>query len=87
MFVVVAYDAGEKRNKKVLNICRRYLNHAQKSVFEGNISDGKLRKMKKEIQGALNLQEDSCVIYCIGNTKYCRKESIGRYTLSLEEST
>lgn len=85
MYIVVVYDAGENRNKKLLSICRRYLNHVQKSVFEGNISDGKLKKMKKEMQNVMNLQDDSCVIYCIGNTRYCRKEQIGRYTSSIED--
>lgn len=41
MFVILVYDINIKRNKKVLKICRRYLNHVQKSVFEGVITEAK----------------------------------------------
>ena len=46
MFVIVTYDVNVKRNNKVLKICRKYLVHVQKSVFEGNITEAKLRKLK-----------------------------------------
>ena len=77
MFVVVVYDVDKQRDRKILKICRRYLNHVQKSVLEGNLSDAKYCQMKKEIRGVINVKEDSCLIYCIGNTKFCRKEKIG----------
>lgn len=77
MFTIVIYDADQRRDKKLLNICQRYLNHIQKSVFEGNITDSKLNQLKKELKAAMNVKEDSCIIYCIGNTKYCHKERIG----------
>ena len=47
MFVILVYDINIKRNKKVLKICRRYLNHVQKSVFEGVITEAKLKKSKQ----------------------------------------
>ena len=48
MFVIVTYDVNVKRNNKVLKICRKYLVHVQKSVFEGNITEAKLRKLQQK---------------------------------------
>lgn len=77
MFVILTYDIEAKRVKKVLKICRKYLDHIQLSVFEGMISDNKLAKLKIELKNAINVEKDSIKIYEIGNTKYCRKQSIG----------
>ena len=43
MYVIITYDVGVKRNSKVLKICRRYLLHVQKSVFEGHITETDLK--------------------------------------------
>lgn len=34
MYIILTYDVGSKRVEKVLKICRKYLVHVQKSVFE-----------------------------------------------------
>lgn len=39
MYVILTYDVKVKRNPKVLKLCRKYLTHVQKSVFEGFISE------------------------------------------------
>lgn len=77
MFIIVVYDVKSKRVSKVMKICRKYLNHVQKSVFEGNITQSKLEKLKKEIEVSVNVYEDSICIYCIGNTKYTSKYVLG----------
>ena len=46
MYVILMYDCGEKRVGKMLKLCRRYLNWIQNSVFEGEISEVKLRELK-----------------------------------------
>lgn len=48
MYVVLTYDVNEKRVQKAMKVCRKYLVHVQKSVFEGNITEAKLKKLKKE---------------------------------------
>ena len=58
MFVIVTYDVNEKRNNKVLKICRKYLVHVQKSVFEGNITEAKLRKLKSELKRTTKTDEE-----------------------------
>ena len=66
-----------KRNKKVLKICRRYLNHVQKSVFEGVITEAKLNHLKEEIKTVICKEEDSVAIYEFETLKYSSKEVIG----------
>ena len=77
MFVIVTYDANVKRNNKVLKICRKYLVHCQKSVFEGNITEAKLRKLKAEIKNIIRPDEDSVMIYRFDSLKYSSKEVFG----------
>lgn len=77
MFVILVYDINVKRNNKMLKICRRYLNHVQKSVFEGVITESKLNRLKDEIKTAICKEEDSVAIYEFETLKYSSKEVIG----------
>ena len=46
MFVILTYDVNKKRVNKIKKICKKYLVHVQNSVFEGNITDSRLNKLK-----------------------------------------
>ena len=48
MFVILVYDVKAKRNNKILKTCRKYLRHVQKSVFEGNLTEAKLKRLKNQ---------------------------------------
>lgn len=50
MFVIVTYDVGEKRVNKVRKKLKMYLTWTQNSVFEGEITDGKLKKCLAELK-------------------------------------
>lgn len=80
MFVIVTYDVNVKRNNKVLKICRKYLVHVQKSVFEGNITEAKLRKLKSELKRTTKTDEDSVIIYRFDSLKYSSKEVLEEYS-------
>lgn len=77
MFVVVTYDVSAKRVSKVMKICRKYLIHRQKSVFEGMITEGQLNRLKKELEKNIVVSVDQILIYKISNIKYTSKEHIG----------
>ena len=77
MFVILVYDINVKRNNKMLKICRRYLNHVQKSVFEGVITEAKLNRLKDEIKKVICKEEASVAIYAFETLKYSSKEVIG----------
>ena len=53
MFVILVYDVKTKRNNKILKTCRKYLRHVQKSVFEGNLTEAKLKRLKNELKKML----------------------------------
>ena len=77
MFVIVVYDVNAKRTNKALKICRKYLDHVQKSVFEGTITESKLKYLKNELAQVIVKDEDSVMIYKFETLKYTSKEVIG----------
>ena len=77
MFVIVTYDVNAKKNNKVLKICRKYLLHVQKSVFEGMITEAKLKRLKNELAQVIKKDKDSILIYRFETWKYSSKEVIG----------
>lgn len=77
MYVMLVYDVNQKRVGKVLRICRKYLTHIQKSVFEGNITEARLRGLKQELGRIIDTQMDSVIIYRLDSVKYAKKEQIG----------
>ena len=78
MFVILTYDVNSKRVSKALKICRKYLSHVQKSVFEGCLTEAKLKKLQYELQKVLVPEEDSVCVYRMDSAKYARKEQIGK---------
>ena len=69
MKVILVYDIAledcrdQSRLNKVRKVVRKYINHVQKSVFEGEISPSKLERMKKEILEIIDKKRDSIIIY------------------------
>lgn len=80
MYIILIYDiqVNDEDNpyvlKKVFNICKRYLNHIQKSVFEGELSEPKYLKLKEELFDILREDKDSCIIFKSRNEKWLEKE-------------
>ena len=78
MFVILCYDVGIKRNANVKKTVRRFLRPVQKSVCEGFITQSKLNKLCSIIHHLIHPEEDSIVIYCIGNSPGFEKMTVGR---------
>ncbi len=62
---------------RILKICRKYLHWVQNSVFEGEISDANLKKLKYELLAKIDKDEDSVIFYTFRSTKYTNREIIG----------
>lgn len=77
MYTILVYDVRKKRVQKVMKVCRKYLNHLQNSVFEGNITDAKLKQLKRELKNVIDVKLDSIVIFELNSTHYVIKEQIG----------
>ncbi len=78
MYVILVYDINVERLSKVLKICRIYLNWVQNSVFEGEITQADLIRLKHELMKIIDKEEDSIIIYRLTSSKYVSKEIIGR---------
>ncbi|MCI6154433.1 MAG: CRISPR-associated endonuclease Cas2 [Bacteroidales bacterium] len=78
MYVILVYDVGEKRTAKMLKLCRRYLNWIQNSVFEGEITEVKLKELKIEASYILDRKEDSIIIFSSRQQRWLEKEILGK---------
>jgi len=76
MYVILVYDVDKRRVAKMLKLCRRYLNWIQNSVFEGEITDVKLKGLKIEANGIM-AESDSVIIFKSRNERWLEKEVIG----------
>ena len=78
MYIILVYDIGERRVAKMLKLCRRYLNWIQNSVFEGEITEVKLKELKAEASKIIDKSEDSLIIFQSREEKWLKKEVIGK---------
>ncbi|MEJ5088911.1 CRISPR-associated endonuclease Cas2 [Sphingobacterium faecium] len=78
MYVILVYDMGEKRVGKMLKICRRYLNWIQNSVFEGEITEVKLKELLFKAKEIMILDEDSIILFKSRQEKWMEKEVLGK---------
>jgi len=78
MFVILVYDAGERRVQKFHRICRRYLTWVQLSVFEGELTNAQLERLKAELWQVMEPQEDSVIFYAFRTTRYFAREVMGK---------
>lgn len=77
MYVILVYDVNEKRVAKMLKLCRRYLNWIQNSVFEGEITEVKLKELIILAEEIMNKEEDSLIIFSSRTEKFLDKQIIG----------
>jgi CRISPR-associated protein Cas2 len=78
MYVILVYDCGEKRVAKMLKLCRKYLNWIQNSVFEGEISEVKLKELKYQALQIMDTEEDSIIVFSSRQHTWLDKEVIGK---------
>ncbi|MCW1735994.1 CRISPR-associated endonuclease Cas2 [Anaerorudis cellulosivorans] len=78
MYVILVYDVGEKRVGKMLKLCRKYLNWIQNSVFEGDISEVKLKELTILAEKIMKTEEDSLIIFSSRTEKFLDKQIIGK---------
>lgn len=61
MYVILVYDInlenkeGQKVLRNVYKICKKYLVHIQNSVFEGELLESQLLKLKSELKTILEM--------------------------------
>ncbi|WP_026315671.1 CRISPR-associated endonuclease Cas2 [Riemerella columbina] len=78
MYCILVYDIGEKRVAKMLKLCRQYLNWIQNSVFEGAISEVKLKELIAKAKQIMDEEEDSLIIFKSRDEKWLDKQVVGK---------
>lgn len=84
MYVILVYDFGERRVAKMLKLCRKYLNWIQNSVFEGEISEVRLKEMLFIAKDFIREEEDSIIIFKGPSQCSLEKEVIGKERCSID---
>lgn len=77
MYIIAVYDVDQIRCGRMLKLCRAYLNHIQNSVFEGEITEGKLEELKIRANKIMK-NDDSFIIFSSRNEKWLNKSIIGK---------
>jgi len=78
MYIILVYDINQKRVGKMLKLCRQYLNWIQNSVFEGELTEVKLKELLAKAKKIMDIKEDSLIIFKSRNEKWLEKEVIGQ---------
>jgi CRISPR-associated endoribonuclease Cas2 len=84
MYVILVYDICEKRVGKMLKLCRKYLNWIQNSVFEGEITEVKLKELKVKALQIMDEDTDSLIIFTGRSERWLEKEIVGKERASTD---
>lgn len=84
MYVILIYDVGVKRVARMLKLCRQYLCWIQNSVFEGELSEVKLRELKLKLKAVMDQDEDSVIIFTNKRGYQMDKNILGRERMSTD---
>lgn len=68
----------------MLKLCRRYLNWIQNSVFEGEITDVKLKELLFKARDIMDEEKDSIIIFKSRQEKWLDKMVIGKEKNNLD---
>ena len=77
MYVLIVYDIGVERVTKVHKLLKGYLNWRQNSVFEGELTEAQIEKLKYGLKTIVNLDTDSVLIYIARDEKWLKREELG----------
>lgn len=83
MYVVLVYDInlenkeGQKVLRNVFKICKKYLVHIQNSVFEGELLESQIIKLKSEIGRYIREDKDSIILFKSRSSRWLEKEFLG----------
>lgn len=84
MYVILVYDINleDKKGQKVLRnvykTCKKYLVHIQNSVFEGELLESQLMKLKAELKKYIRDDKDSVIVFKSRNQKWMEKMFFGK---------
>ncbi|MCM4168917.1 CRISPR-associated endoribonuclease Cas2 [Arenibacter antarcticus] len=78
MYVILVYDMDKRRVVKMLKLCRQYVNWIQNSVFEGEITEVKLKELLASAKLIMDEETDSLIIFKSRQESWLEKVVIGK---------
>ncbi len=76
--ICVTIDKGNRNIAKIHKICKKYVTHIQNSVFEGEITESNLKKLKIELKPYIRKDLDSVIIFTSREQRWLSKEFLGK---------
>lgn len=77
MYIILAYDVGEERVGRVCKYLKRFLPRVQNSVFEGELSDAKLERMKVGLMKLLQPPSDAVLLWVLRDARWADRQVLG----------
>jgi len=77
MYVVIVYDVDVSRVNKINQFLKQFLYWRQNSVFEGEITQSQLEKIKTWIKKFLK-EDDKVIIYILPSKKILQTVEFGK---------
>lgn len=84
-YVFLFYDVEVKRVNKVFKKCKKYLNHWQKSVFRGSLTNSEILELENELKKIVNPERDFISIVKIVDFKMIGETTIGTIEKNTED--
>lgn len=84
-YVFLFYDVEEKRVNKVFKKCKKYLNHWQKSVFRGALTNSEILALENELKHIINKNKDFISIIKIMDFKTIGETTLGNIKTNTED--
>ena len=83
MYVILVYDIktddnGQRVLNKTFKICKRYLSHIQNSVFEGELAESQIIRLKYELDKTIRKDIDSIILFKSRNERWLTKDLWGK---------
>lgn len=82
MYIILVYDiksddGGQRVLNRTFKTCKKYLSHIQNSVFEGELAESQIVKLRYELDGIIRKNIDSVIIFKSRNKRWLNKELWG----------
>ena len=84
-YVFLFYDVEEKRVNKVFKKCKKYLNHWQKSVFRGALTNSEILALENELECLIDKDRDFVSIIKIMDFKTIGETTLGSVKTNTED--
>ena len=77
MYAIIVYDVGVERVNKVRIFLRQYLNWVQNSVFEGELTEAEMARVKARLKKLIEPEHDSVLFYTVKDKRWMGFDSMG----------